>query len=215
MIPAKSDIGNPVSIKLLVLSRSLQCGIGRNVILVCDIVHVDGNKLLCPKCNGVKDPLLRLDSTKHSFLPLSCFSFPRCCIRALLEDGAVAASVTPTFNWDETVRVLIKVCRYVCGHVSFGDICALQRNQTWTNEIRKYLAQRNDIFPHCVAAASPQHSRKVSLSTLNRSFNDDVCVDYFYLDSFRLFHIMDVYSQIIGYEFGRRNASYSYYAAPM
>lgn len=47
---------------------------------------------------------------------------------------------------------------------------------------------------HCVAAFVPPLSRKVALGVLNRSCNDVVMVDHFYLDQVRIFQAMDSYS---------------------
>lgn len=48
---------------------------------------------------------------------------------------------------------------------------------------------------HCKATSAPVQSRKVSISSINRLFNDVVCIDHFFLDQVCVFHVMDSVSR--------------------
>lgn len=50
-----------------------------------------------------------------------------------------------------------------------------------------------------MTTCQPKKSRKVSLSSMSRKFNDVVCIDHFHLEGNRVFHIMDLES---GYSTG-------------
>lgn len=97
--------------KQLVLSGSLQWIIGRSVSRVCEIFHVNGNKLLFPENNGVRDSLPLIENNKQSFLPLSCFPKMQCGIPSLCGDGAMIGNVSTKLTLDETVRLIDKVYR--------------------------------------------------------------------------------------------------------
>ena len=44
---------------------------------------------------------------------------------------------------------------------------------------------------NCKATSDPKPARKVSLSTLNRSFNDKICIDHMFLGDNAVIHMMD------------------------
>jgi len=139
-----------------------------------------------------------VDNEPHSYLPLASFPIISQPTRVL---AGRSVSVQPSNaplkqSWAETTRIVDKVHKHTCGHSTYGDIrTLLQRNGIWNDEVRQYLAESVERCPHCLASAQPQPNRKVALSTLNRSFTDVVCVDHFYLEQLRLFHVMDVYSR--------------------
>ena len=60
----------------------------------------------------------------------------------------------------------------------------------WNPEVRKYLSRVVESCIHCAKTYEPKQTRKVSLSSLNRSFNDLVCIDHFHLGDQRICHIM-------------------------
>ena len=47
-------------------------------------------------------------------------------------------------------------------------------------------------LPHCKLSCTPPTNRCVSLSSLNREFNEIVCIDHFFLENATVFHAMDV-----------------------
>ena len=66
----------------------------------------------------------------------------------------------------------------------------LERNDLWSTEVEKYLHRVDDSCESCSRTYEPKKARKASLSSLNRSFNELVCIDHFHLGNLRLCHIM-------------------------
>ncbi len=88
--------------------------------------------------------------------------------------------------------IIDKVHKHVCGHSTFTDIkTLLQRNDFWSEDAKKYLAETLEKCPSCLTTSLPKKSRKVALSAMSRDFNDVVCLDHFFLDDFKVFHVMD------------------------
>lgn len=161
----------------------------------CDTVHVNGSMLLFPEHNGVRDSLPLIDTMTHSFLPLSFFPSFSGGIPTLVRNTAMAGSLTLSMPQNEAICIINKVHTHVRGHESFEDIrWLLIGNSLWNDEIQKYLARVINRCEHCTAAASPFPSRKDVLASLNRSFNDSVCVAHF-LGDLRIIHVTDAYSR--------------------
>ena len=96
-------------------------------------------------------------------------------------------------SWIELKRIVHRVHKHTCGHASYSDVrILLQRNNLWSQEVEHYLGDTMQKCIHCNKSASPTPARKVSLSSLTKSFNDLIFIDYFYLDDIRLFHVMDM-----------------------
>lgn len=70
-----------------------------------------------------------------------------------------------------------------------------QRNKLWSAQVQAYLTE---IFNECnnfLASSTTQPNRTFSITTLDRDFNNFVCVDHFFLDEIILFHVMDTVSR--------------------
>ena len=86
-------------------------------------------------------------------------------------------------SWKKVKNIVDKVHKHVCGHASLSDIqILLERNNMWNSEVRKYLSRSKTY--------EPKQTRKVSVSSLNRYFNDLVCIDHFHLGDQRICHII-------------------------
>ncbi len=66
----------------------------------------------------------------------------------------------------------------------------LERNNLWNHEVETYLNRIVNSCSNCARCYEPKQARKVSLSSLNRSFNDVSCIDNFHLGNMRICHIM-------------------------
>ncbi len=62
-----------------------------------------------------------------------------------------------------------------------------------------YLSHAVKDCHSCVSTSEPKPSRKVSLGTLNRSFNEVVCIDHMHSNNFRVCHVKDTTTR---YSFG-------------
>ena len=191
LLQAVTDDGVPVSIRHLVIEGSSQWIIGRNVTRNVDIIHSNGNCLKLK--NG--SIITLIDHDLHSYVPYSSF-----CTRDI--DTATekmlfcaTASIPSSHSkrpWAELKKIIDKVHTHVCGHASFSDMkVLLQRNGLWSDEVFRYLAHRVDTCSNCLHTAEPKIPRKVSLSSMSRSFNDVICIDHLHLGNSRVCHVMD------------------------
>ena len=94
-------------------------------------------------------------------------------------------------SWIEVKKIIDKVHKHVCGHARLNDMQILvERNAMWNPEVRKYLSRVIEPCIHCAKAYEPKQTRNVSLSSLNRFFNDLECIDHFNLGDQRICHII-------------------------
>lgn len=196
VLSARTDHNNMIHIRHLVIEGSSQWIIGRNVTRFGNIIHIGTNRLELP------DFVSLVDNKFHSFVPYKLFlpadiaiskmSVNRIfCVTAQLSDETKTQS-----PWSEVKKVIDKVHTHVCGHSSYSDIkTLLERNQLWNVDAQKYLATVLEKCSSCATTHEPKASRKVSLSTLNREFNEIVCIDYLHLRGNTVFHMLDSVSR--------------------
>lgn len=58
--------------------------------------------------------------------------------------------------------------------------------------VKNYVKHITNNCSSCRATATPQPSRMVSISSRSKTLNSILCVDHFYFDKTRLFHVMDL-----------------------
>lgn len=87
-----------MSITYMVLSGSSQWLIGPNVTCVYDIVHVNGNKLLCPEQNEARDSFELINKATLRYFPISCFPCLRLNVSALTNNNALAVRLLSEMN---------------------------------------------------------------------------------------------------------------------
>lgn len=190
----KTDEGNVMSVRHLIIEGSSQWVIGRNVTMKCNIQHIGGNKLVLRDSNDTEQ--LR-DVGFHSYLPYERFVPSSIDFSKHVSSQLYCATAQIHENithrpWNEKRKVIEKVHRHVCGHSKYHDMkLLLERNKIWNAEVKKYPSQVLDSCPDCLTTSQAQSTRKVSLSSLSRNFNDVLCVDHYHLDGNRIFHIMD------------------------
>lgn len=67
-----------------------------------------------------------------------------------------------------------------------------QRNKLWNDQTQSYLSNVMSNCSDCKASSTPPPNRRVLLSSLNREFNDVVCMDHMFLDKITVFRMMYV-----------------------
>lgn len=98
------------------------------------------------------------------------------------------SDTTPKLDWRLIQRTIYQINKNVCGHSLFGYIVTLlERIELISEDDAKYLADVKSLCTKCQSTAKPKPSRIVSLSSLNRSFNDVVCMYHFFLDGLSFF----------------------------
>ena len=151
--------------------------------------RINSNRILFPKVNGRQDSLKMIDNETHSFLSLS--SFTNSMNKQSINSNKVAALVSHSASSNlqlerpisELSRIVKRVHQHVCGHATYGDMKTLLiRNSIWNDEVQRLLADTVEKCENCIAASPPPTNRPVSITGINRQFNDLVCIDHFYLD---------------------------------
>lgn len=72
----------------------------------------------------------------------------------------------------EVKRLVDKVHKYVYGHACYTYMkTMLQQNDFWSEFVVHYVANIQNSWTACKTTAQLQSSRKVSITSLNRSFN--------------------------------------------
>ena len=193
MMPASLNDGIIINIRHIVIEGSSQWLKRRNVPSKCDIIHSNGNFL---KINdNMHIPLLNFDM--HSYIPSSIFLKQETESHSIFQAKLFCATGTihnSTYSrpWTELKKIIDKLHKHVCGHASLSDIqILLQCNNLLSTEIEKYLNRVVTSCSDCAKTHEPKQARKVSISSINRSFNKVVCIDHFHLGNLRICHVMD------------------------
>lgn len=193
VLEARSDDGGKVYVRHLVIAGSSQWIIGRNVTKSCDIIRSDGNYILLPN----KSKVSLVDYDLHCYVPYEAF-VPAVQKRSKSSTSKLFCAAATIRNtgisrpWSEVKKIVDKVHKYICGHASFSDIkTLLERNNIWSDEVMKYVSRTMESCTRCLHTSEPKQARKVSIRSLNRSFNMVVCIDHLHLGNMRVFHLMD------------------------
>ena len=198
-LTAHTNNNHDVQIKHLIIEGSSQWVVGRNVTRRCNINHANGNTLQIPQIN---DYISLADNNFHSHIPLNTFTklsrhddykYKAKLFCATAKINQNENTHTP---WSEIKKIVDKVHQHICGHSQYSDIkILLQRNNLWNEEVNRYLSTIMEKCTSCKTTSVPQPSRKVSLSSLSRQFNDLVCIDHLHLENNRVFHVMDSHTR--------------------
>jgi len=197
MLTAKTDEGNEIDIRHLVIEGSSQWIIGRNVTQLCNIVRIGKNMLELPNNSG---SISLRNYDLHCYVPYEIFCSQSSFERGNMATMFCAAAKLDTFEdirpWKDVKSIVDKVHKHVCGHSNYSDMrILLERNNLWNKEVEKYLPLVLERCSNCHTTALPKNSRKVSLSSMSREFNNVVSVDHMFLGENCVFHIMDTKSR--------------------
>lgn len=189
MISGHSDNGRCVEIRHLVLDGSSQWVIGKNVTKYANILHAD-QKVIEFMVGDVKDSFSMIEHEFLSYIPLVAFAPKAKRLSVML---CLNGNICNNYSWNETKSIINKVHRHVCGHANYTDMrLLLERNNMWSDVVSDYVGNIIESCTACRSTAPPQPSRKVSISSLSRNFNDVVCLDHFFLESLCILHCMDM-----------------------
>ena len=67
----------------------------------------------------------------------------------------------------------------------------LKRSNMCTDEVGEYLNRAVNSCCDFSETHEPQKTRNVSISSVNRSFNETICIDHLGLKNFRIFQPID------------------------
>lgn len=214
VLNVNTEEGYSIGLRHLVLDGSSSWVVGRNITRHSTINHMNENTLIVPDGRGNKLQIPLIDHDLQCYIPTRLFNTYGNM------DPIHSASATPTeeathtensnilcsssislqscssrsasMSSKELKSVADKVHKHICAHADISDVkLLLQRNNLLSPDVEKYLTFVMSRCSGCRSTAKPQGSRKVSLSSLNRDFNEVVCVDHVFLDNIRLFDVMD------------------------
>lgn len=95
-------------------------------------------------------------------------------------------------RWNKMKALIDEVHKNVCGHANLTDMTLLSElDGLWNKAVYDYVSQ---LIKKCALSCyySPQSSRRVSIYSMSRQFNQVVCFDHFYFQSVCLLHCMDI-----------------------
>ena len=192
VLTATSDTGNPVSITHLVVSGSSQWVIGRNVTSRSNIEHLETNSLVF-LADGKRDRFSLTDEGFLSYISLDYFKPDITNCSPVSSLSAITLDIAP---WSDIKKIIDKVHKHVCGHASFTYYkLLLERNGLWNDAVASYLKELVNGCTACRSTSVPHPSRKVSISSLSKNFNEVLCIDHLYLDESLVMHCMDLVSR--------------------
>lgn len=100
-------------------------------------------------------------------------------------------------SWPTPKAIVDRIHCHICGHARYSDIrTLLQRNNLWSQDVETYLISVISKFRACRATSPPHQTRKISLSSLSRQFNETVCIEHMYPGSQRITHLMDARTRL-------------------
>lgn len=165
-----------IKVRHLVLSGSSQWVFGRNITSKSNIMQLNNAGMVIPGPDSERIRLPIIEHDMHIYLPLSLFINPRQPDIVQVLSGMAVDASPAALN-----KILNRVHTHVCGHATYSDIkTLLQRNNIWSDQAESQLQTMVATCTNCRAMSKPQPSRKVSLSSLSREFNEVTCIDHFF-----------------------------------
>lgn len=191
LISARSDQGDEINIRHLVIEGSSQWVTGRNVTQKCNIVRIGKNELELPDNSGT---ISLNNHDLNCYIPYEIF-----CNGVGKGKDAVMFYATSQLDtavevrpWKQIKSIIGKVHRHVCGHSDYTEIkVLLQRNNVRDIQAEKYLHEVLETCASFRTTSLPNPAQKVTLSSLSREFDSVVCVDHMFLEYSCAFHTMD------------------------
>ena len=190
-----------VKIRHVAIDGSSQWMNGRNVTAKCDIKHSDGNYLKIS--NDLKISIQNFDL--HFYVHPNIFlckktgtvpTFePNCSVLqelSMIQKNSNMARVKKGYRLGSQARL------WPCEFEGYESL--LDRVKLWNTEVEKYLNRVVSSCSNCAKTYEPKQFRKVSLSSLNRPFNDFICIDHVHIGDIRVCDIMDATTRYsVGY----------------
>lgn len=187
-IPSVSRNVKPIQITYVFPGGSSQWIVGRNVTRTAYQEHIRWHCITFIN-DGIEDYLSHVD---HNWINYNLFEdFRRTNAANHLSGGIVTCR-----TWNAFWSILHKGHRNVCCHARYTDFkLLLQRNDIFNYVIEAYISRMISKCSSCRFTAPPQLSRKVSISSLIKYFNDVVCLYRLTIDYVKLLHCMDIVSR--------------------
>lgn len=175
-------------VRYVKLEGSSQWVLGCNITRKPITYRLNGNSISFKVENGQFDCQSMIDYVMLSYAPLEPFTGGAHTKPVVSSLSAAALTEKP---WSETKSFVDKVHHHVCDHFNYADFkLLLERNGLWDDEV-SYMGNLVDNCRSC-STAPPQRNRKVSISSLSKGFNENMCIEHFHRDDMPLIHCMDM-----------------------
>lgn len=172
----------------MVLDSSSQWVIDQNVTEQGDICQIGSPELVLQSINGSKTAFTLVKRDRLLYMLSSCFGGAK----SAHAHCTLSPSASSIRSWSDVRVIFGRVHKRVCGHSQFDDMkILLNRNHLWSSEADDYLQKSVANFRVSCSTSLPQPSRKVSLSNVNQSFNEMICLDHMYLGEHYVLHGMN------------------------
>lgn len=159
------------------------------------------------------DSIDMIDHERHSYVDIGRFQPPNrrasLSLQAHFGHATYHESVVPnlyststtlsqhTSSWSSVRHLVDRVQHHAYGHASYCDIrTLLMRSNLWNAKVRHYLETVVAQSLSCSASTNPPPNHKVSLASLNASFNDVICTDHIHIGSVTLLHAEDLATRV-------------------
>lgn len=190
-----SDQNTVITIPDLVIEWSSPWLIGSNFTSHADIIHTGGNVLRITSNSALPVTVSIVDHKNHIYFPKQTLCPTKILSSHSREITNIMKSLSArsaNLKWPEKQKIIDKVHKHVCGHSTYADMkIVLQKNKLWDEQCGRYLKTKTESCEHCILFRPPEGSRKVSLGSLSRNFNDITCIDHLFLDQLAVCHSMD------------------------
>lgn len=188
VIDYKSDSGYKISIRHIVVEGSSPWVLWRNITRKCDLVHMEGHYIRFPPINRISDSMTMIDHNIHSYVPLPSVyhlnSSSPSTINLIALNAQINGQADPDnkskLTWPQLKRLVDLVHDHTCGHATFSDVrFFLTRTQFRTPAVSQYFTSVVNKCAICLVCSATMPSTRVSISNLNRSFNENICIYHF------------------------------------
>lgn len=147
MINARTGEGNIVRLRHLVINRSSQWVVARNVTNYCEILRINIHVLKLPpdldgNCQG---QFTLVDRDMYTFIPHAVFMYRTDSLSAESQNAVFSATACLALDltgrsWKDLKRIADKVHKHVCGHSNYSDNrLLLERKEVWNTQVDNYL----------------------------------------------------------------------------
>lgn len=197
-----TDNNNKISIRLLVIERSLQWVVGKKLTWKWNLKYIGKSSIRIPHVLSTNHTQVyeyqlhcHITVDRSNFTPKRISVLPLSTSTLISDVLNACTSFTTYGNWLELRRIFNKVHKHICGYFSCSDMRTLLQRKNWNEQVQSYLSNFIAQCPDCNAQDSPIPPPNciISLTSLNRQYNEVLCMVHLFLDMVTMFHMMDVF----------------------
>lgn len=147
---------------------------------MCNVQHIFVNAPFFP--NG--DTVSNVDFDHHGFKPIKrfCEMVNSLRVRHVSAQYRLPSSRRHLKFWAKLRRFVVRIHQQTCDHSLSSDMrTILSCNGLWNDSDQQYLAYVVSQWLERKGSSTPSFNRRASISSLDRTFVDVLCIDHFHL----------------------------------